>query len=387
MVECNPFQIRQFEADRAYYNQLDIENFSLMLKDPTFCYKFYWLEAIVMLIDEDVEQTTFDTVINEMIANAWYTVLEYHIHLSGMRLGHIDDSLEKAVLLLSQLSQLPSNASKEEIRNAIKIHDEALKKFKEQLTKMVPYRALAGFFKTHGKEVNWNSSASIIKLMNEVNESNLLPYTFGLERNLSKKIFFSPIWIRFIQENSVSILGWVQYEKSKWLQTNNPEVPSIVNKLTPLNEKARKLANVRTLWNHILKSRPILDIYTHQEIQLNYYDVDHFVPWSFVMNDELWNLSPMDPSLNSSKSNRLPKWDFFKDFAQNQFILYQAIHEDCATWNLFEKCFRDNLHSIWAGQELFRPGNSKEDFMNILSKNMQPLYDSARRQGYEVWGY
>ena len=46
------------------------------------------------------------------------------------------------------------------------------------------------------------------------------------------------------------------------------------------------------------------------------------------MNDELWNLMPMDSSLNSSKSNRLPKWDpFFIRFAKNQFIMYQLIHE------------------------------------------------------------
>ena len=44
-----------------------------------------------------------------------------------------------------------------------------------------------------------------------------------------------------------------------------------------------------------------------------------------------------------------------------------------------------NLHSLWAGQELYRKGNSEEEFMNILQKNMQPVYDSARRQGYEVW--
>ena len=37
------------------------------------------------------------------------------------------------------------------------------------------------------------------------------------------------------------------------------------------------------------------------------------------------------------------------------------------------------------GQELYRKGNSEEEFMNILQKNMQPVYDSARRQGYEVW--
>lgn len=32
-----------------------------------------------------------------------------------------------------------------------------------------------------------------------------------------------------------------------------------------------------------------------------------------------------------------------------------------------------------------RKGNSREQFYNILQKNMQPVYDSARRQGYEVW--
>ena len=53
----------------------------------------------------------------------------------------------------------------------------------------------------------------------------------------------------------------------------------------------------------------------------------------------------------------------------------------------FEACYRDNLHSIWAGQELYRKGNSREVFYNILEKNMMPVYDSARRQGYEIWNY
>ena len=116
------------------------------------------------------------------------------------------------------------------------------------------------------------------------------------------------------------------------------------------------------------------------------YDVDHFIPWSFVMNDELWNLMPMDSSLNSSKSNKLPKWNpFFERFAENQYLLYGFIHEKPGIHKLFEGCYRDNLHSIWAGRELYCKGNSREQFYNILQKNMQPVYDSARRQGYEVW--
>ena len=30
-----------------------------MLKDPSYCYKFYWLEAIVQLIAEGATQTTY----------------------------------------------------------------------------------------------------------------------------------------------------------------------------------------------------------------------------------------------------------------------------------------------------------------------------------------
>ena len=47
--------------------------------------------------------------------------------------------------------------------------------------------------------------------------------------------------------------------------------------------------------------------------------------------------------------------------------------------------YKDNLHSIWANQELYRKGNSDTEFYGILEKNMRPVYDSARRQGYDVW--
>ena len=67
--------------------------------------------------------------------------------------------------------------------------------------------------------------------------------------------------------------------------------------------------------------------------------------------------------------------------------MYQVIQEKEELHKRFEACYRDNLHSIWAGQELYRPGNTREEFCNILWKNMRPVYDSARRQGYEVWDY
>ena len=102
------------------------------------------------------------------------------------------------------------------------------------------------------------------------------------------------------------------------------------------------------------------DVFTGKPIIAKQYDVDHFILWSFVMNDELWNLMPMDSSLNSSKSNKLPKWDpFFRIFAENQYGIYILIYEKEELHKRFEACHRDNLHSIWASQELYRSGNTK----------------------------
>lgn len=131
-----------------YHNTLDIEGFSQMMKDPSYCYKFYWLEAIVNITSEGIQETTFDSLIDEMICNAWYSVREFHIHLSGIQAdGHVRDGLERAVNKLTELSDLPANASKVEIKNAIK----------EQLTNMVPGRALSGFFSKSREEVPWGS--------------------------------------------------------------------------------------------------------------------------------------------------------------------------------------------------------------------------------------
>ena len=128
------------EISEDYKNKLDFEGFSQMMKNPSFCYKFYWLEAIVILISEGISQTTFNDLIDEMIANAWYSVTEFHIHLSGIVSGEVRDGLERAVLKLQKVSGLNSNVSKMEVKDAIKIHDMELKEEKKQLTNMVRLR-------------------------------------------------------------------------------------------------------------------------------------------------------------------------------------------------------------------------------------------------------
>ena len=377
--------------DRNYYNKLDIEGFSKMMSSPSYSYKFYWLEAIVQLISANRTEVTYDEIINKMIVNAWFPVQEYHIHLSGIYgEGEVKDNLEKAVSRLFKLSDLPSNADEIQIINKLNefSDDKELHFYKTELTKNVPYKALSGFANKGTEKIDLNSSAGrMIAYYNRLSGSEiLLPYTFNDEKSLKKVVSFNDGWIQMIQDNTVSILGWIKYEKVKWLQNNNPEVPGIVYKLTQEDEKARKLENVRKLWDAILEIRPVKNVFMEGDINRESYAVDHFIPRNFVMNDELWNLMPMDPIQNMQKNKKLPAWnDYFEQFANNQFIMYELIHEKPGLQKLYKHCYKDNLHSIWAVQELYRKGNSPTEFINILGKNIQLVYDSARRQGYEIW--
>ena len=377
--------------DSNYYNKLDIEGFSKMMSSPSYCYKFYWLEAIVQLISANRTEATYDEIINKMIANAWFPVQEYHIHLSGIYGdGDVKDNLEKAVSRLYELTQLPSNANEIQIMNKLAefSDDKELHSYKTELTKNVPYKALSGFANKGTEKINLESSAGrMIAYYNKLSGSELLlPYTFGDDKSLKKVVKFNDGWIQMIQDIMVSILGWIKYEKVKWLQNNNPEVPGIVYKLAQDDEKARKLDNVRRLWDAILEIRPVKNVFMDGDINRESYAVDHFIPRNFVMNDELWNLMPMDPIQNMKKNKKLPVWEnYFGQFANNQFMMYEMIFEKPELLKLYKQCYKDNLHSIWAIQELYRKGNSADEFRNILDKNMHPVYDSARRQGYDIW--
>lgn len=372
--------------DGKYYNTLEVESFSRMMDSPSFCYKFYWLDAIVTLITENCTHTTFNDIIDEMIADAWYSVVEFHIHLSGIVYAD-KDNLEKAVTILRENTSLANNASKTEIKNAIKANEHLILKEKKTLTNMVPYKALSGFFINHDLGPLDGSIGSMVRQIQFFNSTNTkLPYTLGKSTGLAREVIFDEEWAQMIKDNTVPIKGWIQHEKVKWLQRNNPEIPGLVYKLVPLDGKRRKLEAVRNLWEGVFSCVGINDVFTGKPIDPENFDVDHFVPFSFVMNDELWNLMPMDPNLNSGKNNNLPSWDeFFGGFADNQFILYEHIHSMQYIFALYEKCYKDNLHSIWATQELYRKGNTKNEFCNILEKNMRPVYDSAYRQGYSLW--
>lgn len=92
----------ELHSELIYKNNLDVNKFARMLNDPSQCYKFYWLEAIVNLITTTNEDLTFDQIINEMIWEAWHSVTCYHLHLGPTIRGKSENFLEHAIGIIEK---------------------------------------------------------------------------------------------------------------------------------------------------------------------------------------------------------------------------------------------------------------------------------------------
>ncbi len=370
-----------------YKNDLNIDSFIHMLDDTTECYKFYWLDALLKLFSLGKTEIVFDDLINQMIADAWYSVVEYHLHLGPKNAsGKIMNSLERAVIKLSQLTNIPNDADRDTIILAVKENDRELHGEKDQLTKNVPYRMLSPFMhEVKGNDRIWDQKKRLIAYIEQLNKKECIPYQITDGAGLKKHVVINEEWQDFFMDNFVTISGWIEVKKVRYLQGRNPGVPGIIYKLVPENNKQRKLRYVRNLWNTIIETKPVYDIYSEKLLGLNDFDIDHFVPWSFVANDELWNLLPMDSSLNSSKSNNLPQWKYFELFAKNQYMMYESAKSSEKIMDKFKKCQRDNLVMPWSMEELYIAENDREAFIKVLEEKLHPVYDSARIQGYEIW--
>lgn len=381
------------ESQSSDAQHLDIAAFSAIFGNVSESYKFYWTEAILNRMAEFPERNefTFSELADQMIADAWYTVTEYHLRLGivNVRAGS-DGGLEQAVKDLQKAAEhtgqeVKSSAKKADLLKLLEQFrdDPDLKRDKTRLTTMVPYRLLSPFT---GSRVLSGSRLQSMRKCNEIAQTKRLPYTFNIRNGLDSSIVVDDAWAKMFREEREILLGWVRYQKVRYLQNRNPGVPGIIYKLEPESAGIRRLQNARKLWILVMDREEIADIYNGTRLDESRFDLDHFVPWSYVANDELWDLLPMDRSLNSSKSNRLPAWSsYFKGYAGNQYRMYRTVFSDSTVRQQFEKCRKDNLTSVWGAEELYIPGHTENEFCRILEKNLRPVYDAARQQGYGMW--
>ncbi len=367
-----------------YSEELNIGCLSKLFENTTNCYKFFWFQAILRKMDGVRSRFTFDELINEMIADAWYMVTEYHLRLGPLG---ITDNLEEVVKYIHEKYGFAPAEKREKILEFLQeVEDKRIIKYKSDLTLNVPYRLQVPFY----DEINiarsmWNGSKKI--LISEINRQKRLIYYFARISGLRTIIEVDEVWTEYLLKHKEILKGWTQLKLIQYLQNKNPSVPGIADKIeAPIS---RDIERVRKYWKLIIQIDPFLrDIYGDILLKDEKISVDHFVPWQYVAHDELWNLHPTTKSINSSKSNSLPLWElYFSSLGEIEYRAYELKNQNETLAREFQKIAPYHLNNQQIRNQLYAEGLDKNSFIERLEHVVKPVYESAQMSGFREWVY
>jgi transcriptional regulator with XRE-family HTH domain len=374
---------------------VDVSALSRFFKKTTNSYKYLFFISILDILErrqfDAISPISFREIIVEMLANAWYS--HTYFKLSFGLQDKISNKLDSLNIDISDTKIIFQDTQKRHLRRTIS--DKPIDDIVLELRRYVPFLLIRPFFEQELKSANTGRNRRTNPGDDEQKIINLAETLFDVKKPLYRfdaslykdcsAINFHPEWIYYIENNYSIVRAWASWEWLKYMQQRNPNVPAVANKLFPPQERGKiEILNSRKYWQLILGKTQIRCIYSNQCISLYKFDLDHYLPWSFVAHNQPWNLIPIVPEVNSSKSNHIPADKYFNEFVYLQH-LGLSISRDIMGNQQWSDCIEPYLLDLKIANE-----NNLIDLQILKSayqSTLTPLISIAIRQGFTTWSY
>lgn len=329
-------------------------------------YKFFWWISIIEICHQKNENKIyFDEIVLKTISKLWHPVNYFKLSFGKI------DQCSKYIKQIKENYHLEDNINENDLYQFLIEHKDSdfLVKITNELTRYVPYRFIRPWFskQTRGLKDSLVNS-KILELQDET-----APYTI----DYSSKIILNEDWLEWINKNYTLIKSYTQFELIKYLEKENPNITNLSKKLE--KPKIRNLSAPSKYWKRFILNEPNrTDVFEKIPlIQIEKISIDHFLPWSFVTHDLIWNLHPINKDINSSKSNNLPQKSYFQDFYTLQynfcdFLLNQQSNKLLEDYYKLFNCSNEELKSL-----------SQEQFIIRMDNFYLPQYEIAKNMGFD----
>ncbi len=353
-----------------YSEYLPIEKLSAVFNSTTNSYKYYWFLSILDFIKLNPgKNIPIDHIVIDMIATAWYPINYFKLSFGEL------DQFSIFILKLQNNFSYPMDIKRQELKLDLinRKDDREIKHIIAKLSRYVPYRFISPWFidETAGI-LDTKKNALITSLSNQyfTNESSASIY-----RIIDGSIEINNLWEQYLIKHLPILQSFSYWNLIKFLQKKNPNVPSISEKL--FQPEMRALKSARLYWDTYLESKINLKcIYSDEEINTDNYSIDHFLPWSFVAHDQLWNLVPVPHQINSSKGDKLPSQRYIEKLGEIHFDAFHIVWKTLKEKNLedYTTLFKESISDIARIE--------KPMFIRTLSENIRPLIQIATNMGF-----
>lgn len=147
----------------------------------------------------------------------------------------------------------------------------------------------------------------------------------------AETLTFNPVMYEFVCKHKVAIEKLNYYEWARFLEKVNKD--DVMDHLLSKLDESSKRNNLKYYRNILFEEFESKCFYCHKEVSVDAVAVDHFIPWSFIKDDNLWNFVLACPKCNSSKSDKLADNRFLDLLVKrNNFILVEK-HTEMKTYS------------------------------------------------------
>ena len=365
--------------------EVNIAALSGLFSNTATSYKYIFFISILDILKRrrfDVSQPiAFKELAVEVLANAWYPHTYFKLFFGSQ--DKITQNLDSLHLKIQEPVLKFTDTDKKLLRAAIESQD--LRQIIKNLKRYVLFRLITPFLKQEleGIEDKGDNLDRAVPRTAENCFNDYKPlYRFDSGNYSScHSIIFHPSWAIYFEKHYTIIRGWAAWEWLKYMQRRNPSTPGLVHKLFAPS-KREALSKQSAYWKTVLNQVDFYCIYSGQKIEAKSFSLDHYLPWSFVAHDQLWNLVPTTPAINSSKSNNLPPAQVFERFVIAQHLGLTTCYEKLPrkAWNKAVEVYINDLR-IQNQDDLL----DLEKLRNAYRDAMQPLVSLATNQGFKLW--
>jgi len=340
-------------------------------KNTTTSYKFYWFLGLLETVVKD-RKTDFEAedIACRMICSVWYPV-----HYFRLKLGKQDMLFRTAEALQKRLN-IPIQKKESELFDDLKKQAKSDRETIQDISRFlrfVPYRFLSPWIKEQ-------SDAKVIQASEDFSANGGL-YTLYKE-NGRLKVRIHPQWVPYLRNNYDILRSFALWALTNYVQARNPNVPNISCKLIH-PEKRASLARQTQFWTTVMEEGlSVKSIYTGEDLAPGSFALDHFIPWSFVTHDLLWNLTPTEGGVNSKKSDKLPDLTvFLKPLVEQHKQAVNCFIETKGNTSLLEDY---SSLGLTAKDVAKRP---VDDLVEKFAETFVPMEQIARNMGFEQWNF
>jgi hypothetical protein len=274
---------------------VDVGTLSRLFADTTNSYKHLFFDALLSAF-RTAAFARPDFTIRElavgMVVTAWYPIRMFRLSL-GPR-----DQVAAIIASMPDINDavIPQHRLRDAISAAMRDH--------RPIVQYVQYRILTPFFRDSLRGLADHFKNGAIRELAEAQFDTARPlYKFIDQGTIS----LHPAWAEYLARNYPIVAAWAELHWVGYLQSRNQSVPGITEKAGPPAKRSSLTPQMR-YWKGALAAlgEEPRCIYSGQPLDLDDIHLDHFLPWTFVCHDALWNLVPVVPEVNLSKGNRLP---------------------------------------------------------------------------------